>query len=130
MMTLLSGKENRAEKLSLKILKNVSFSLFIFIDLKNDSSERYLNFNGIWQKEKSAYIVNGYLFKKDSNLITNFNFDEIPGYGIAIGPYPQTINDVEKLSNYGVKSVFWVQSKHDFHHRGINIENKRYIIKF
>ena len=72
---------------------------------------------------------------KNSNLVTEFKFDEITGYNIAIGPYPQTIDDVEKLANYGVTSVLWVQSKHDFKHRGINFNKmkanyKEYGIQF
>lgn len=72
---------------------------------------------------------------KNSNLVTEFKFDEIPGYNIAVGPYPQTIDDVENLANYGVKSVLWVQSNQDFKHRGINFKKmktnyKEYGIKF
>ncbi len=35
-----------------------------------------------------------------------------------IGPYPQTVDDVDTLANAGVTAVFNTQTDEDFAHRG------------
>ena len=70
-----------------------------------------------------------------NNLDNNFYLFYVLWSSIAVGPYPQTIDDVDKLANYGVRSVLWVQSKQDFKHRGINFNKmkanyKEYGIQF
>jgi hypothetical protein len=76
----------------------------------------------LWQEGEKCHIINGYLFKRDHNLVTDFIVDEIPGYNIFVGPYPQAKRDIEKLADDGINAVLNVQTKSDFSVKQINIE--------
>lgn len=76
----------------------------------------------LWQSKEHAFIINGYLYKKDVNLVINFLVNEIPEYNIILGPYPQFEEDVVALKEQGVTAVLCVQSLKDFKHRDIKFE--------
>jgi hypothetical protein len=37
----------------------------------------------LWQTEEEAFIINGYLFKKDRNFVTSFDIDKIGDFDIC-----------------------------------------------
>ena len=52
-----------------------------------------------------AFIVNGTIDKADANFVGSMSFDKIDETGIFIGPYPQTLADIDTLVASGVTAV-------------------------
>jgi hypothetical protein len=42
--------------------------------------------------------VNGYVEKADANFVGGLSYDAIGNTSITIGPYPQTLADIDKLA--------------------------------
>lgn len=83
----------------------------------------------IWQTSDEVLIINGYVYKKDSNLVTTFKIDEIPDLNTIVGPYPQSEDDIKTLAEKGVTAVLCVQSYADFLHREIDYDKVKHLIE-
>lgn len=89
----------------------------------------------LWEREpnrQAKFEVNNpvpnsaHVFK-DVNFVSEMKFDAVPP-NMFIGPYPQSVDDVDKLAKSGVTGVFNVQTNEDFEHRGIqwDVIKRRY----
>ena len=47
------------------------------------------------QNSDKAFIVNGVVIKADANFVCGMSFDKIDDTSITIGPYPQTLDDID-----------------------------------
>lgn len=80
----------------------------------------------LWEREPNRQakfdpleqVVNGVHILRDVNFVSGFLFDHVPP-NMVIGPYPQSIEDVDALHETGVTAVFNTQTDEDFVHRGI-----------
>eukprot|EP00178_Gracilaria_changii_P009315 TRINITY_DN272_c0_g1_i1.p1 TRINITY_DN272_c0_g1~~TRINITY_DN272_c0_g1_i1.p1 ORF type:complete len:539 (-),score=101.62 TRINITY_DN272_c0_g1_i1:1218-2834(-) len=80
----------------------------------------------LWEREPNrralfdehAPLVNGEKQLRDVNFVAELLFDEVPP-NMFIGPYPQSVDDVDKMARAGVTAVFNVQTDEDFKHRAI-----------
>jgi len=74
-----------------------------------------------WYNADKGFLVNGHIFKLDANFVGTMSFDKIGDTGVYIGPYPQTEDDIQALSDAGITAVINVQTEIDMKHRGIDI---------
>lgn len=80
----------------------------------------------LWEREPNRRaeldpdepLMNSYLECRDVNFVSDFLFDPVP-HNMFLGPYPQTVSDVDAMADAGVTGVFNVQTDEDFQHRGI-----------
>lgn len=92
-------------------------------------SYRYIVIDGksgqmVWEREPNRRaefdgpICNSVRVLRDVNFVSDMRFDKVPP-GMLIGPYPQTVDDVDAMAEGGVTGVFNVQTDEDFAHRGV-----------
>lgn len=89
----------------------------------------------LWEREPNRRcdfdvteaVVNGVRVLKDVNFVSEMMFDAVPP-DMFIGPYPQSVSDVDAMAEGGVTGVFNVQTDEDFKHRGVqwDLLKKRY----
>lgn len=84
-------------------------------DTKKEIWEREPNRRAQFEGEKP---YNSVFVCRDVNFVGGMKFDKVPP-NMFIGPYPQTVDDIEKLHKSGVTAIFNVQTDQDFQHRGI-----------
>ncbi len=80
----------------------------------------------LWEREPNRQakfdptekVVNGVHILRDVNFVSGFLFDHVPP-SMVIGPYPQSVDDIDALHETGVSAVFNTQTDEDFVHRGI-----------
>lgn len=100
---------------------------YIVVDsnTKAELWEREPNRRAEFDPEESA--INGVHILKDVNFVSGLSFDPVPP-DMYIGPYPQTVGDVDAMAEGGVTGVFNVQTDEDFKHRAIqwDVLLKRY----
>ena len=94
-------------------------------------SYRYILIDGktkteLWEREPNRRAdidedkppVNSVVVCRDVNFVSEMLFDQVPP-NMFIGPYPQTVSDIDAMATGGVTGVFNVQTDEDFKHRGI-----------
>lgn len=88
--------------------------------LKKDDAEKS-------DQPAQVHAVNSVTIFKDVNFVSAMHFDTVPD-NMFIGPYPQTVEDVDTLAEAGVTAVLNVQTDEDFEHRGVQWDKlmKRY----
>lgn len=89
--------------------------------IKDAQSERSLwerEPNRKWTFDLDEPIVNSVHILRDVNFVSKMMFDKVPP-NMFIGPYPQTVDDIDTLAEAGVTAVFNTQTDEDFEHRGI-----------
>lgn len=79
----------------------------------------------IWEREPNRQAQfeektpsNSVFVCRDVNFVGGMKFDEVPP-DMFIGPYPQTVDDIDLIHKAGATAIFNVQTDQDFHHRGI-----------
>ncbi|KAI0565353.1 Laforin [Gracilaria domingensis] len=68
--------------------------------------------------EQDTPLVNSERVLRDVNFVSDLLFDEVPP-SMFIGPYPQSVHDIDTMARAGVTAVFNVQTDEDFQHRAI-----------
>lgn len=91
---------------------------YIIMDTQSKRSlwEREPNRQAEFEPEQP--VINSVHIFRDVNFVSKMMFDQVPP-NMFIGPYPQTVADVDSLAKVGVTAVFNTQTDEDFVHRGI-----------
>ena len=90
--------------------------LHFFLD-----EEEIETFNNPKVSPDSCYLLtNSFLEILDVNFVANLVFNQMGDKKIYIGPYPQSLDDFQKISESGINSILNVQSDKDLIFRQIN----------
>lgn len=91
---------------------------YILVDTvsKHELWEREPNRRAQFDADEAA--VNSERILRDVNFVSDLMFDLVPP-NMFIGPYPQSLDDIEKMARAGVTAVFNLQTDEDFEHRAI-----------
>ena len=90
--------------------------LHFFLD-----EEEIETFNNPRISPDSCYLLtNSFLEILDVNFVANLVFNRMGEKNIYIGPYPQSLDDFQKISEAGINSILNVQSDKDLIFRQIN----------
>lgn len=113
-------------------VKGRKWFLNVWVDATQESfSYRYIVVNKatkfeLWEREPNRRaefdvekpVVNSVRIFKDVNFVSEMKFDAVPP-NMFIGPYPQSVEDIDVMAKGGVTGVFNVQTDEDFKHRAI-----------
>lgn len=91
---------------------------YIIMDSQSNRSlwEREPNRRAEFDPEEP--LINSVHIFRDVNFVSEMMFDRVPP-NMFIGPYPQTVDDIDTLAKAGVTAIFNTQTDEDFVHRGI-----------
>jgi len=90
--------------------------LHFFLDEEENET-----FNNPRISPDSCYLLtNSFLEILDVNFVANLVFNRMGEKNIYIGPYPQSLDDFQKISEAGINSILNVQSDKDLIFRQIN----------
>ena len=85
------------------------------------NEEEIETFNNPKISPDSCYLLtNSFLEILDVNFVANLVFNQMGDKKIYIGPYPQSLDDFQKISESGINSILNVQSDKDLIFRQIN----------
>lgn len=87
-------------------------------NIKNTNGNTFNDYQPTSTPPAPTGLTNSMYVFKDVNFVSEMKFDAVPPH-MFIGPYPQSVEDVDTLARAGVTAVFNVQTDEDFKHRAI-----------